>query len=116
MSSVSFSPSPTSSLLASVSWDKTLRLWDAVTSAASVTRETINLTADGLYVCFRPDGKQLAAATLDGHISIFDPIQACQLSTIEGAFLIVGLKVNLFISFSLQAGMIWAVVGLTRIW
>lgn len=84
VSSLCFSPSPSSSLLVSVSWDKTLRIWDAVSSAASLTRETVNLTSDGLAVCFRPDGKQVAVATLDGHISIFDPQQATQLLTIEG--------------------------------
>ena len=84
MSSVAFSPSTDSSLLVSVSWDKTLRVWDAVSAAASLTRETINLTADGLAVCFRPDGQQVAVATLDGHVSVFDPIQALQLLTIEG--------------------------------
>jgi len=75
ISSVAFNPSPSSSLLVSVSWDKTLRMWDAVSSAASLTRETVNLTADGLCVCFRPDGQQVAVASLDGHISIFDPHQ-----------------------------------------
>ena len=70
--------------MASVSWDKTLRIWDAVSSAASLSRETINLTADGLAVCFRPDGEQLAVATLDGHIGIFDPRLGQQLLTIEG--------------------------------
>ena len=84
VSSVAFNPSPSSSLLVSVSWDKTLRMWDAVSSAASLTRETVNLTADGLAVCFRPDGQQVAVASLDGHISIFDPHQATQLLTIEG--------------------------------
>ncbi|EFX76049.1 hypothetical protein DAPPUDRAFT_249541 [Daphnia pulex] len=62
-------------LLVSVSWDKTLRIWDAVSSAASLTREAINLTSDGLAVCFRPDGQQVAVASLDGHISICDPHQ-----------------------------------------
>lgn len=75
VSSLCFNPSPSSSLLVSVSWDKTLRVWDAVSSAASLTRETINLTADGLAVCFRPDGQQVAVASLDGHISVFDPHQ-----------------------------------------
>ena len=75
VSSLCFSPSPLSSLLVSVSWDKTLRIWDAVSSSASLTRESINLTSDGLAICFRPDGQQVAVASLDGHISIFDPHQ-----------------------------------------
>jgi periodic tryptophan protein 2 len=75
VSSLNFSPIPLSSLLVSVSWDKTSRIWDAVSSAASLTREAINLTSDGLAVCFRPDGQQVAVAFLDGHISICDPHQ-----------------------------------------
>jgi len=73
VSGVCFNPNPSSSLLCSVSWDKTIRVWDAVSSAASLSRETINLTADGLTVCFRPDGLQVAVASLDGHVSIFNP-------------------------------------------
>jgi periodic tryptophan protein 2 len=75
VSSLNFSSIPLSSLLGSVSWDKTSRIWDAVSSAASLTREAINLTSDGLAVCFRPDGQQVAVAFLDGHISICDPHQ-----------------------------------------
>ena len=75
VSSLSFSPSLLSSMLVSVSWDKTLRVWDAVATAASLTREAINLTADGLAVAFRPDGERVAVATLDGHIAIFNPHQ-----------------------------------------
>lgn len=70
-----FSPSITSSMLVSVSWDKTLRVWDAVATAASLTREAINLSGDGLAVAFRPDGDQVAVCTLDGHIAIFNPHQ-----------------------------------------
>jgi len=75
VSSLSFSPSISSSMLVSVSWDKTLRVWDAVDSAASLSRETISLSADGLAVAFRPDGQQVAVCTLDGHIGIFNPHQ-----------------------------------------
>jgi len=84
VSSVSFSPSISSSMLVSVSWDKTLRVWDAVATAASLTREAITLSADGLAVAFRPDGERVAVCTLDGHIAIFNPHQATQLSSIEG--------------------------------
>ena len=46
--SVAFSPNPASTALASVSWDKTLKLWNAVESGSS--HETIELTADGMSV------------------------------------------------------------------
>jgi periodic tryptophan protein 2 len=44
--SVAFSPNPASTALASVSWDKTLKLWNAVESGSS--HETVQLTADGM--------------------------------------------------------------------
>lgn len=96
MSSIAFSPSPLSSMLVSVSWDKTLRIWDAVSSAASVSRETVNLTADGLAVCFRPDGKQVAVASLNGHISVFDPHQVLNKITNCAINLIIFFFFNFF--------------------
>lgn len=66
----------------SVSWDKTLRIWEAIEKSAS--HETIELISDGLYVTFKPDGQEVAVATLDGQISIFDIKTATQLQSIEG--------------------------------
>lgn len=37
-----------------------------------------------LALCFRPDGKQLAASTLDGNISFWDPQEAESQGFIEG--------------------------------
>ena len=34
--------------------------------------------------CFRPDGHQLAVATLDGQISFWDVVNAVQTGSIEG--------------------------------
>jgi len=45
VSNIAFNPSPASSTLVSVSWDKTMRIWDTVET--SVSREAITLTADG---------------------------------------------------------------------
>lgn len=80
--SLAFNPSPTSSALASVSWDKTLKLWNAIENDSQ--HETIRLTADGLYVAYRPDGEEVAVATLDGQISFFDCKTANQCGSIEG--------------------------------
>ncbi|XP_012267817.2 periodic tryptophan protein 2 homolog [Athalia rosae] len=82
VASLAFSPSPASSALASVSWDKTLKLWNAIESGSS--HETIQLTADGLCVVYKPDGQQVAVATLDGQISFFDCKTSDQLGSIEG--------------------------------
>ncbi|KAJ8004026.1 hypothetical protein DPEC_G00154520 [Dallia pectoralis] len=74
--------SPVQSILASVSWDKTVRLWDMMDSWQ--TKETLRLTSDGLAVSYRPDGKELAVATLDGEISFWNPQSANQTGSISG--------------------------------
>uniref|UniRef100_UPI00398EB067 PWP2 small subunit processome component n=1 Tax=Pristiophorus japonicus TaxID=55135 RepID=UPI00398EB067 len=80
VSSLSFSPSQ--SLLASASWDKTVKLWDMFDSWK--TKETFVLNSDALAVTFRPDGKELAVVTLDGQISFWDHQNAVQTGSIEG--------------------------------
>ncbi|KAJ4452083.1 hypothetical protein ANN_03599 [Periplaneta americana] len=80
--SVAFNPSPASTALASVSWDKTLKLWNAVESGSS--HETIQLTADGLYVTYKPNGEEVAVATLDGQITFFHCKTSVQIGSIEG--------------------------------
>ena len=45
VSSVAFSPALGSTALASISWDGTLRLWDAI--AQDNSRESIKLTSEG---------------------------------------------------------------------
>ncbi|WFD30085.1 U3 snoRNP protein [Malassezia sp. CBS 17886] len=60
-----------SGLLASTSWDRTVRLWE-VFRRSSCT-ETLSLNAEGLALAFRPDGQELCAASLDGHLTFFDP-------------------------------------------
>lgn len=82
MVSLAFSPNPTSTSLASASWDKTLRLWNAIDSGSKY--ESIQLTADALCVVFRPDGKEIAVATLDGQIAFFNTDTSTQTGNIEG--------------------------------
>ncbi|XP_076921668.1 periodic tryptophan protein 2 [Bidens hawaiensis] len=74
--------SPTSAILASSSWDRTVRLWDVFDGKGSV--ETFQHTHDVLTVVYRPDGKQLACSTLDGQIHFWDPIDGLLMYTIEG--------------------------------
>lgn len=38
----------------------------------------------GLCVAYRPDGKEVAVATLNGHITFFDPQTGNQVHCIEG--------------------------------
>ncbi|KAH0554693.1 periodic tryptophan protein 2 homolog isoform X1 [Cotesia glomerata] len=82
VSSLAFTSSPGSSSMASVSWDKTLKLWNAIENNSE--HETINLTSDGLAVIYKPDGKEVAVSTLDGAISFFDVKTSLQTGSIEG--------------------------------
>ncbi|XP_060007036.1 periodic tryptophan protein 2 homolog isoform X2 [Lagenorhynchus albirostris] len=70
------------SVLASASWDRTVRLWDMADSWR--TTETLALTSDALAVTFRPDGAELAVATLNSQITFWDPENAVQTGSIEG--------------------------------
>ena len=78
--SIAFNPN--SSELASVSWDKTLKIWNFIEKSSE--HETIELTSDGLYVTYNPNGEEVAVATLNGQISFFHCKTATQLRTIEG--------------------------------
>lgn len=82
VSSLVFSPSVASTCMVSVSWDKTLRIWDAIEKGSA--HETVELLSDGLCVAFKPNGLEVAVASLDGQISIFNIKTATQVASIGG--------------------------------
>lgn len=79
---IALSFAPNASLLASGSWDKTVRTWDVFSGKGGV--EELRHSHDVLALAWRPDGRQLASSTLDGQIYLWDPIEAELQATIHG--------------------------------
>ncbi|XP_067628403.1 periodic tryptophan protein 2 homolog isoform X2 [Eurosta solidaginis] len=80
--SVAFSPVASMTTLVSGSWDKTVRVWNCLENNSE--HETIDVLADTTCVAFSPSGENIAVATLNGHITIFDVKSAVQIGSIEG--------------------------------
>uniref|UniRef100_A0A182U5Q6 Uncharacterized protein n=1 Tax=Anopheles melas TaxID=34690 RepID=A0A182U5Q6_9DIPT len=80
--SLAFSPVASSSAMVSGSWDQTLRIWDCLESSG--THETVPVGSDVVCVAFKPDGEEVAIATLNGNITVFHVKTAAQLASIEG--------------------------------
>ena len=66
--------SPGSSILASASWDATVRTWDVFSGKGSV--DILQHNHDVLAIAWHPDGKHLASSTLDGQIYFWNAIDA----------------------------------------
>lgn len=81
VSTMAFDPTGSGRLI-SGSWDKTIRVWDIFTRSRTV--EGMSHNADVLAVAVRPDGKEVAVATLDGQITLWDPLEAAQTGSIDG--------------------------------
>ena len=68
--------------LASGSWDKTVRVWDFLSSKSAV--DVLKHDADVTALAFSPDGGTLACTTLDGQVSLWDAKEAEQIGAIDG--------------------------------
>ncbi|KAI9316685.1 WD40 repeat-like protein [Dichotomocladium elegans] len=80
VSSLAFSS--TGMMLLSGSWDHTARTWDVFGRSKHI--EPLQHQTEVLAVAFRPDCKEIAAATLDGQISFWDVELGKQTGSIEG--------------------------------
>ena len=68
-----------------------MRLWDVYEGRGQT--DVLPHQHDVLTVAFRPDGKQIAAATLDGQVFLWDPNDAKLEGTVEGRRDMAGGKV-----------------------
>ena len=74
--------SPDGKRLASASWDKTVKVWDAATGQESLT---LKGHTDGVMsVAFSPDGKRLASASEDQTVKVWDAATGQELLTLKG--------------------------------
>lgn len=80
--SLAFSPMATSSTLVSGSWDKSIRIWNCLESSGE--HEHIDLMSDVVCVTFHPNGEEVAAATINGNITVFNVRSSIQVAQIEG--------------------------------
>lgn len=69
------------SVLASASWDRTIRVWNIFSRSQQV--EPIEVQSDVLAIAMRPDLKELSISTLDGHIGIYDVEDAKQIHLLD---------------------------------
>lgn len=69
-------------VLASSSWDKTIRIWSIFGRSQQV--EPFEVFADVLSLSMRPDGQHVAASTLSGQILFFDITEGKQIGHIDG--------------------------------
>ena len=80
VSSMAFAPD--GGVLASGSWDHTVRVWSIFNRTQ--TSEPLQLQADVLDVAFRPDSLQLAVSSLDGQLTFWSVSEAQQQSGVDG--------------------------------
>lgn len=78
---LAFDPSG-SGLLASTSWDRSVRLWEVF--RRSQHTESMSLSSEGLALAFRPDGLQVCVASLDGQLNFFDAKSGAHMAVIDG--------------------------------
>ena len=69
-------------VVATASWDKTVRLWDVYTGERTAT-DILQHSHEVLALTYAPSGRTLAASTLNGEVAFWDAPDALLLGTIE---------------------------------
>eukprot|EP00123_Amoebidium_parasiticum_P001398 comp12472_c0_seq1/m.7413 comp12472_c0_seq1/g.7413 ORF comp12472_c0_seq1/g.7413 comp12472_c0_seq1/m.7413 type:complete len:857 (-) comp12472_c0_seq1:495-3065(-) len=72
---------PLSAVLCSGSWDHSIRVWDVFDRKSAV--EVLPHTTDVRAFAFRPDGKEICVATLDGQLVFWNVESGQQVGSIE---------------------------------
>jgi periodic tryptophan protein 2 len=79
ISSLSFNPS--GSLLASGSWDYTVRIWDIFSKKNIV--DTLNHNSEVVSIAFHPNEKEIISSTLNGAMHIWEAESGNPIGVIE---------------------------------
>jgi periodic tryptophan protein 2 len=79
--SIDFSPNPTSSALVSGAWDHEIKIWNCLETSSE--HETVNMMSDIVCVAFKPNGEEVAIATLNANITVLSIKSSQQLYSIE---------------------------------
>jgi periodic tryptophan protein 2 len=81
VASLDFSPVPTSSTLVSGAWDHTIKIWNCLETSGA--HENVDMQSDVVCVAFKPNGLEIAIATLNCIITVINAVSGQQMSTIE---------------------------------
>ena len=85
INSIAFSTNKSKPLLASASWDKTIKLWDVNCRKDCKPLTTLTGHGNGVQsVAFSPDGRTLASAGADGLIKLWEMRSSKELATLNG--------------------------------
>lgn len=81
VASLDFSPVPTSSTLVSGAWDHTVKIWNCLETSGA--HENVDMSSDVVCVAFKPNGEEIAIATISCTITVLSSVSGQQISTIE---------------------------------